>query len=412
MNRSLAETVVAFLADPISVRADRLTRFKPRQWRNSLHWLVTSGLALHLLQDLKRISRLDALPNGTRATLEQMWSASAARTQSLQQTLLDLNRCFSAAGLTYVNWKGFANIPEFCSDARVRAMSDFDFIVRERDLSAFDSILEGKGFCKVEESTDEVRYENLAEPPITFDRAYHDRPWRKIELHTRMNGSIAGKPMPDYTDLLIRRTAKTLNDIPFPVLSRADAFLLHAMHVSRHFLDGWVRLSWLLEMRHFVASTRTAPELWTEIRSRAENKDGAAILIAIPMWLSGRLFEFDAQRCVGWAFDSMPTRVWTWLKQLGVSATLQEYPGSKLPLLLVRELVDTASWATIANARLMPIKVPPRVARARDTTLRQRSLAMSWQLKYVWMRARFHALGGMKYAIEKRRWDGLMTPPK
>ena len=242
MNRQLASAVVDFLARPTADGAGPLARFTQRQWCTSMHWLVTSGLALYLLQELKLARRLDVVPNTTQVLLEKMWSGSETRVRSLEATLLDLNRRFAAAGLRFANWKGFAAVPDFCPDARLRAFSDFDFFVESGALETYDAILIACGYTNTGEGDGEFRYDSRPGTLTHFLKSYDDAPSR-IELHTRLNSTAGGDRVPSDPGLLQRRVLQCRRDTPFPVLDPADAFVLHAMHATRHFLDGWVRVA-------------------------------------------------------------------------------------------------------------------------------------------------------------------------
>ena len=409
MNLPLANAVVDFLAVPSDERALELGRFRPRQWHSSMHWLVTSGLALYLLEELRRAGQLHVVPAATRATLEEMWSASEARVQSLQATLFDLNQRFCAAGLRFANWKGFATVPEFCPDARLRSFSDFDFLVDQESLERGSAILASCGYVMTERSDAEVRFETLPGSLTPFARSYHTSAARRVELHTRLNGAIGNRRLPDYTDLLDRRVVERRQGADFPVLCLADAFLLHALHCSRHFMDGWVRVGWLLEVRNFLRGHRADQGLWREIDRRAHLIPGCAELVGIASWLCACLLGERDSECLDWALRSIRPSAIAWLQRFGRPAALAEFPGTKLPLLLVRELADHESWAELQKERSVRIRRPAKISRPLDSSLRQRAIAAAWQIRYAWMRLRFQGIEGARYYIEKRRWDRVLA---
>ena len=142
---------------------------------------------------------------------------------------------------------------------------------------------------------------------------------------------------------------------------------------------------------------------------RARHMPGSWELVGIALWLTSSLFVLPTPAGLDWEIGSLPPRILAWLRRFGREAALAEFPGTKLPLMLTRELVSQSTWADFENARLLPVHPVPRIARPLDSSVRQRAIAAAWQLRFVWMRVCYHSIEGARYAIEKRRWDRSLS---
>ncbi len=414
MNRSLAEAIVAVIGDTSPENAEWLSSYSARHWRENHHWLVTSGLALHLLTTLRRLQAEDVLPPAYHAHLQALYHASGPRTEDLRHDLLDLNRRFTALAEPFVNWKGFALTPDFCPDIRLRNQTDFDFIIRPEDFRVFHRALLDSGYVLSGSADNEFRYDLLPGQPYSLDEVYSRKPHRRVELHLGSDSPPAsGRPM-DFVPLLDRRLIRSLDGLQFPVLAPEDAFVTHAAHAGKHALSGWVRIGWLLELDTFTRRYADDTTLWETVLKRIDTS--SAISVGLALALSVRMWRRELPRALASIADVLPVNLVRWLDENGRRFVLSDFPGTKLHLFLHRELLDPRAFHDVERQSLYPIKVPPRVAYSLGKTpVVQRMRATRNQARFVLRRLKFHLVENTRYWLMKRRWERTValgrTPP-
>ena len=404
MNRLLAEAVVAMVGEPSRHHAERLRSYSMRQWRQNHHWLVTGGLALHLLTNLRQFEAEDVLPLAYRHHLAGLHDASGPRTEELRRDLLELNRLLTALGAPFVNWKGFALCPDFCPDIRLRNQTDYDFIIRADDFELFHRALLDAGYLLSGSTDGEFRYELLPGQPYSLDEVYCPKRHRKVELHLGTDSRAAsGRPM-DFSPLFDRYRIRCLDGVSFPVLAAEDAFVTHAAHAGRHALSGWVRIAWLLELDTFVRQYQSDDALWETVRTRIDAT--SAISVGVALALVVRLWRRDLPRAISSLMDVLPVNLARWLDVNWRGFVLSDFPGTKLHLLLHRELLGEAAFQKLEHSTLYPIKVPPRVSYvSAQAPLAKRVRAARSQARFVMRRLKFHLVENSRYWLMKRRWQ-------
>lgn len=406
MNRTLARTVVDAIACPCAEHAFALRRFSARDWRRSYHWLITSGLALHLLAVLRTFQAEHCLPPRICERMNGLDLASMARTDELRRDYLELNRRFEGLGTVYVNWKGFALEPEFCEDVRFRPQMDFDFIVQPEGADLFDTELRAAGYRQTRNTSIEATYENLPHRPYSLEGVYQLKPQRKVELHFASDhGSLTTNAM-DLHAALARRCVVMSGGQSIPVLAPADAFLGHAAHAGRHALEGWVRLGWLHEIDYFVRRHASDSVLWGEVLRLALLPNAPVISAAVGILLAKQLWHRKLAVSLTWAEEALPDSASRWIEAHGDRLALADFPGTKLNLLLQRELSDGADWPEIERAALFRRRAIPRVVHVPPkATLRQRAHISHLQFRFASRRVFFHVVETARYYVLKWRWS-------
>jgi hypothetical protein len=408
MNRALAEAVIDVVGRRSLENAEKLQTFRGRDWRRAHHWLITSGLALHLLVALRTLGAESTLDDEYRRRLSFLYDASGLRTIELRRELLDLNRRFSALGVPFANWKGFALEPDFCPDIRLRPQMDLDFVIAHDDADAFHRVLLEAGYKVSGVAHNELRYENVPGCQYSLEEVYCPKPHRKVELHLGTDTGTVPDTAIDLEGALQRRWARNMEENPFPVLAPADAFLAHGAHAGRHALSGWVRIGWLLELDTFLQTHAHDAAIWDQSQSRINPNSAASIGLALTLMNS--LFGRVVPESLRWATQALPTAIVKWLELEGQSFLLSDFPGTKLHLLLQRELLSTDEWLGLERKSLYPIKRPPRVAYAdAKATVPQRARAAKEQFRFVCGRIKFHLVENARYFVMKRRWHRTVS---
>lgn len=402
MNHALAEAVVSVIGDPSG--ADRLRRFGMRHWRQNHHWLITSGLALHLLCTLRETHSESVVPGKYLHRLGDLYDASGPRTDELRRDLLALNRRFQALGVPYVNWKGFALEPEFCPDIRLRNQTDYDLIIQPEDRDLFHGALLDAGYIRFQQLEHEWRYDLSPGDQYSLEDVYRRKPHRRVELHLGMDSPpVKGTPM-GFECLLERRQIRTMDGVAFPVLAAEDAFVAHASHAGKHALVGWVRLAWLLELQTFARRHADDVPFWQGVEGRVD--DSSAVSVALALALAGCVWPHSLSGVLSHVVEVLPPNLLRWLDQHGRDFALSDFPGTKLHLFLHRELLDGTAFHNLERSALYPVKVPLKVAYApAEAPVSRRARAAGNQARFVLKRLKFHMIENARYLWMKRRWE-------
>jgi Uncharacterised nucleotidyltransferase len=404
MNRRLAEAVVAtFRDDDEGIARRRLAGFRVHDWRRSLHWLDASGLALYFLDRLKSLGLEQDLPPEILAGLRSRLTDNRQRTADLFAELLRINQALQAAGLRYVNLKGFTLVPNYCPDPSLRCQFDLDFLVSSPDALPCRAVLEATGYVLAGSSENVLEFKAGYQQPSSINDLYKTRSQRAVEVHFVPTSAeaVSLKAGP-----LARCRKQVWNGIVFPILCDTDMFLLQARHVLRHVKSEWTRISWLLEFRTFVLSRHTDVNFWQEVDRQATATLDGPLSIGVAIWLAREAFgDFAPRALTDWSLDTIPTQVRLWLECYGRKVLLSDFPGTKLYLLLDSELSPNKKAGNKASLkRVFPLHRPPRITFASGKGIGQKTRKALAEAMYMLFRLRFHITEGSRYMLEAQRW--------
>jgi hypothetical protein len=400
----LKAVTASFRDDVPDAHGKQLARFTVREWRNSIRWLDTSGLALYFLDRLSALGLEDSIPAEVLGQLHQRLVDNRLRTSDLFDELVEVNRRFKKAGLRYVNLKGFCLVPEYCPDPALRYQLDLDFLILSADAPRCCKVLGGLGYEGTRPDDQGLEFCTGMERVPSIRDLYKPKPRRSIEVHFAIS-------LPEKTAILLERSRRhSVNEFEFPVLSEPDMFLAQALHLFKHVTGEWTRISWLLEFRRFVVNRYHDSSLWREVRELTGRLPHGVEGLGVVIWLCTQAFgAFAPSDLTEWTVDGLPKRVQLWLERYGRTIVLSEFPGTKLYLLLKRELsTERRAQNEMARRRLFPLHRPPRVAYAGAGTIGSRIRAMVDQCRFVLFRLRFHVAEGSRYLVEAHRWKRIV----
>ena len=121
--------------------------------------------------------------------------------------------------------------------------------------------------------------------------------------------------------------------------------------------------------------------------------------------------EFAPEALTSWTVDCLPRPARLWVETYGHRAVLENYPGSKLYLLLQSALqeqyspLDRPVWRFI-----VPLRLPPPSIRALpNETLSRRLSRYRMRIGFLLGRVRFCTVEGLRFMWESRRWQRLLA---
>ena len=404
MNRQLSTAVLTSFrdADPAQHR-QQLSRFSVRQWQHNFSWLDASGVALYFLDRLRSLTAEDAIPNSVLTQLEQRHADNEQRTTVLFEEFARINTAFRTAGIKYANLKGFTLVPGYCPDPSLRCQMDFDFLMGERHAQQCRDLLVSLGYSLMASNAQVMEFKSHAGSVPHVKDLYKAKPQHSVEVHLCDDSRFEFQ-----SGLLENSVAVTVDGAAYPALAAEDMFLSQASHIFRHIRSEWTRVSWLLELRNFVLSRREDAAFWREVRARATEAPGAAIAIGAALSLAEKAFgNFVPDELRDWTVATLPALVARWITRFGDEVLLADFPGSKLYLILERELDDSQQTSKKIRRRLLPLRGPARVTTAAAVGVGERFKALGFQWRYFFFRLRFHVAQAPRYLWEAWLWNGL-----
>jgi hypothetical protein len=146
---------------------------------------------------------------------------------------------------------------------------------------------------------------------------------------------------------------------------------------------------------------------WQELREIAERDSRTPAALGLVILLISKVMgDFAPDVLTGWTVSRLPEAARLWVDLYGARSVFGDHPGSKLYLLLEREM-EAAGVQPKRPLRqvLLPIGLPPAIELATpNETLERRVGRYGRQLRFIWFRLRFHTVEGIRYLRESVRW--------
>jgi hypothetical protein len=399
------QAVLLTFCDPLPQQCSLLRHLSRRDWQKLLRWLDLSGLALYFLDRIVQLGLCDWLPADVLARLRQNMIDNTERTRGMIAESIAIQQDFQKARLSYANLKGLSLWPSSVPKPELRSQFDLDFLVAEEALPEARGILERRGYRLYTVSGRSWEFKLNERPGLSLKDLYKAMPSHAVELH--IDPSVPGRP-----SLLERVDTRELNGVVMPVLSPVDLFLGQGLHVYKHVCSEFSRAAHLLEFRRHVLARRNDNAFWSDLQSTANENPRASLGLGVVTLLLTRVMgDFAPEALTNWTVRRLPVSARLWVEVYGDRAVVGRFPGSKLYLLLQREL-EAAGVPAKRSLRqaLLPSRLPPPVIRAfPNEKLSVRLGRYRMQIHFVLSRLRFHILEGIRYRWESRRWRRLLT---
>lgn len=401
----LRAAILRSFADPFPEACIGLRYLPSAEWPKLLRWLDTSGLALYFLDRLKNLKLTDVLPSAVLVRLEKNATQNAIRARSMATESCSIQRGFQSENLSYAVLKGFSLYPFSVPSPELRSQLDLDFLVSEASAPAARKILEEHGYRLHAISGRSWEFKTEGLPNGSIADLYKVSALRSVELHLEYD-------RPGDSSLIARAEWRSLQGISMPVLAGPDLFLGQARHLFKHVHSECWRTSHLLELHRHMLSRRHDAEFWHRVRTTAGNDTRTVIALGVSALLIVRILCGELpDGFAGWTIDHLPSGVRRWVESHGCDSAFADHPGSKLYLLLQREL----EFAGVPRNRplrrsLVPLRLPPSISLAPANESFTASLQRHRvQLRFIRFRLRFHIVQGLRYFWESFRWRWGVT---
>jgi len=394
------EAALLGLAHSDPKHLDRLFSLSVGEWRKVFRWLDVSGLTLYFANRVNELNLQGQLPPAVNQRLQQNLSDNRARIRGLLQESAELQADFRRAKISYAVLKGFSLCPSSVSMPELRHQLDLDFLVEEEGAPKARRILERAGYHLHEVSGRTWEFKKNPRPRFSPKNMFIDGFGRTVELHIQ-------SVLPGRTPLLSRREYREIEGVMMPVLSPADLFVRQGMHVFKDVCSSFVRASHLLEFYRHVCARGDDPTFWSEVRAVAEEDPRAVVGLGVVLQLIESVMEGEIpSKLAMWTMLCVPPGAQRWVALYGKSCVYGTPPGTKLYLLLQRELENAGlSFGRSAKDALLPTRLPHTIIRAgANDTLAFGFLRQALQLRFILARLRFHVVEGLRYAWASYRW--------
>jgi hypothetical protein len=400
----LKEAVIASLCEPAPNVAARLTEFSERDWWRALYWMDISGIALYVLDRVKHLGLEDCMPATILDRLENNLRENSDRALSLFSDAIALSLKFEQKNIEFALLKGITLCPESVPNSALRCQMDIDVLVREAHADEARRCLESLGYAL--DVVSGPTWEFKAGAGVAqYKDMYRVRPQRCVDLHLLPSFPEGGNFQSQ--DLLARAQLRSFHGLLLPVLSPEDLFVQQALHLFKHICSEYLRVFWLLEFWRHVVTRKADARFWRDVMVLARTTPGAETAIGVSTLMATLMFgKFAPEELSQWSMDRLSPSICLWVKLYGRRSLLASFPGSKLYLLLQRQLIpDTTESRAAIRRRIFPIHRPSSVTRATPgEKLTSRISRYRVQGKYLYFRVRIHVIGGLRYAIESLRW--------
>ncbi len=401
----LREAVLLTFCDPLPQQCSRLQHLSTRDWQHLLRWLDLSGLALYFLDRLLDLQLGHWLPPNILGRLQRNLTDNAERTRGMIAESIAIQKEFQEVRLSYANLKGLSLWPCSVAKPELRSQFDLDFLVAEESALEARRILERRGYRLYAISGRSWEFKLNERPGISLKDLYKAQPSHAVELH--IESSVRGRP-----SLIDRVERRELCGLSMPVLSPVDLFLGQGLHAYKHVCSEFIRTAHLLEFRRHVLSRSDDDAFWMQVQSAAnENPRTVLGLGVIALLITRVMGDFAPEALTSWTVDRLPQSVQLWVNIYGHRAVYGDFPGSKVYLILQREL-EVAGVAARRSLRdaLLPSRWPPPVIRGfPNETFSVRLGRYRMQIHFILLRLRFHIVEGVRYRWETHRWHRFVN---
>jgi Uncharacterised nucleotidyltransferase len=398
--RSNREAALLSLCHPDSEHLDRLLHLSGQEWRKLLYWLDVSGISLYLAHQLFELNLEHAISQEVGDRFHTNLIDNRVRIRHLLQESAEIQGQFQTDGLSYAVLKGFSLYPSSVPNPELRHQLDLDFLIGENSAGAARHILERAGYRLHGITGRTWEFKKNETPRFSTAHMYKDGFGFTVELHL---DSI----QMETPSRLSRLEFREIEGISMPVLSPADLFLGQGLHVFKDLCSPFMRAAHVLEFYRHLCTRSNDRLFWSDVRALAISDSRSTAGVGVVLLLMHSVLGFEIPEEVSaWTTCRIPVGVRRWLGKYGRRAVYGAPPGTKLYLLLQRELeTEGIPFHRTVKSALLPGRIPAPIFPAKsDETLAIRVRRYALQARYVLMRARFHLVEGVRFVWESSRW--------
>lgn len=373
-----------------------------------LEWLDKSGLALSFLNRLQARGAIALISGEWRQALERRRTCNMERVRDMLQEFCRLNDAFRSQGVPVACLKGFTLVPDFCEDPYLRHQVDFDLLVDPANVDGAAKALQSCGYST-------ARFSKLGEScfltplhhvPSRKSSLYAVQQHRQVDLHVSLWVPSPWISLRTPSDAMKRVRPMSLHGAEFFGLSLEDTFLVQVLHVFRHSLRSWIRLSWLLEIGRCLEMHQENYLLWERVIERAGVEDLSRRAFALVLGLTDRLFGTPIPpqlRC--WTQESITPSMRAWLDHFSVDWSLSDWPGSLKNLFLAENFIpDRRHRREYLKSRLLPGQAQTEIGKAAKG---KKDIALAWaasRSEYILHRSATHLKDILSFPRAQIRW--------
>jgi hypothetical protein len=374
------------------------------QWKKLLHWLDTSGLALYFYDRLRALGKIGPIPTAVQERLEQNLGDNIARTRGMLAELDAIQRELQRVGADYAVLKGFSLWPHSVAQPRLRSQLDIDFLIAEDGIGEAVEVLTKRGYHLFAKSGNSWEFKIGQMREASLKTLYKPVRYGCVELHVAADRR--------RTAMLSRTQTIEYDLVPMPVLASADLFLGQGLHAFKHICSESSRASHLLEFWRHVITRRSDTTFWRDLRMAAEPYPRAPIELGVVLLIATQLMgEFAPEALTCWTVDRLPSYARLWVELYGRRAVLGGSRGSKLYLLLQRELAADGAPASRTVAQVLVPRSLPKLMTydPGPESLADRLGRYHIKFQVLRHRLRFHVVEGVRYLLHAARWRRHMA---
>lgn len=398
--QQLRKYVLLFFCEPIQADCFQLASITHAEWKQLLHWLDTSGLALYFLDRLIEQDLTEILPPNILARLQQSMAQNAERIEAMVEESNRIQIRLQALGVSYAVLKGFSLCPTSVPKPELRSQLDLDFLVSREHAGAAKNVLEENGYELKAVSGRSWEFKAHTGSTASLKDLYKSGKTRSAELH--LENSTAHE-----SALLNRLEWVSFRGISMPVLPSADLFLGQALHLCKHLLSEMSRTAHFIEFRRHVIARFGDGPFWHQVKKQASHAPDVCLRLGVVVRVTSlAMGKFAPEALTVWTSDQLPAGTRLWLDRYSHRLVLAGFPGSKLYLVLQKELEAAGVPPRGSRLRLLiPRRLPPAITHrvegeSLSTTIR-RNLR---ELRFITFRLRFHIVEGTRYLLESAIW--------
>ncbi len=396
----LREAVLMAFCNPVGPEFERLLHLSFKEWEELLPWLDTSGLALYFLDRLEEAGLQNTAPPWVVARLRNNLVDNTQRFQEMRAESTAIQRSFQKAELSYAVLKGFSLWPTSVPKLELRSQLDIDFLIADENVDEARRILENVGYRLQAQNAKNLDFKANEGRTNSLKDLYKAGRTRSAELHREH--AVAGRP-----SILTRTQTVSFDGIEMPVLAPVDLFLGQGLHLFKHICLPSLRAAHIIEFRRHVIARYEDLAFWHQLERHVAGHAQTRIQLGVAILFITRVmgpFAPGALTC--WTADQVPSGAKLWVDLYARRAALAASPGSKLYLLLVKELESSGISPKRPQSQiLVPLRLPPFIVYVGpNETLAAHINRYYRQFGFLAFRLRFHIQEGIRYLYESFLW--------